>query len=591
MYVDAIKHLSENGNIPKFNRLIAEGVGYAQAKDGILRKVDSILKRELSSSSENPKLPPGLVYEGSRPHTPLEGFISAVSRKPTQRNNNKTIINISRTDEFLASLKFRLPNGEYLHRQMYIPYIRRGGFMYSWGTEYHAAAVIHTQGISTEGKSLFVNFDFTRKVKFMDCKQPVRLRVDGAEEVVSIPGTISMYGAKEGKGSDPGPKPIAYWLFAKYGFKEAIKRYTGINVNIMPAMLAHGIDHDKQVLVTMGDKLFAKDCQFVVVIDKEDLPSYNERRWSKNEHMLFTMLGAFFKAARFYLSKNPNNGKVRGQAIQGKPLFSYVSMDDWAYEVEDLNSPDTWMLVLGRSYIGGQQDDVEIYSRVKSHLTECERYLNRQFRSELYQSDPSIDPNLNTFDFLHYVSQRMLEVEVNKGADAACMYGKRLTIVDYMLLGSRGFNATVSSIRWKIESAYLNNKDKDINVEISSQLNKRLNCGLIRKTENNTTAISTYNAATESLVLAISTSAKDQTETDPKAGKKRSSNLNDRTKHLSISQFECGSGIYSTKAGPFRYSILNPYVLTTPQLVMKRNPELQHIVKPAEEDIKHLGGN
>lgn len=590
MFIDAIKHLSEIGRIPKFNPHIAEGVGYVQAKDGVLRKVDSVLNRELSHSPENPKLPVGFTYVESRILSPLEGYISALLRKPPRKKagSSRNIVNISRTDEFLASLKFQLPDGREVYRQMYIPFIRRGGFMYSWGTEYHCGAVIHTQGISREGKSLFVNFDFTRKVKFMDCKDRVKLRVNGIAEDVTIPGSSSMYGAKEGKGHDPGPKPLPYWLFARYGFKNAIKKYCGVDVEIIPSFFAPNIDTSKKIVITSGDKSKAQHCHYALVVDREVLPSYGKRTWTRDEHVLFTMLASFFKAAHYYISKSPMRCR-RGQQINGRSLFTYVDSENWEYDVENLDSPDSWMIILGRSYIGGLQDDTEVYTRVATHLIECERYLNKQFRSELFQSDPEIDLEMNTFDFLFYVVGKMVDEDSSNVKDISSMYNKRLTIVDYMLLGKFGFNATVSLIRWKIESANMNSTG-DISSEILTQLNRRLGCGLIRKTENNTAAISTYSATTESLVLAVSTSARDQTETDPRGGKKRACNLNDRTKHLSISHFECGSGIYIPKSGPFRYSILNPYVLTTNKLVMVRNPELQALVKPAEEDILQIGG-
>ncbi|EDE1670835.1 hypothetical protein BZX16_24445, partial [Salmonella enterica subsp. enterica serovar Enteritidis] len=62
MFKDAIRKLKEDGKIVPFNRAIAEGVGYTQAKDGIHERVQIILKRELDYHPvDNPRVPEGLA--------------------------------------------------------------------------------------------------------------------------------------------------------------------------------------------------------------------------------------------------------------------------------------------------------------------------------------------------------------------------------------------------------------------------------------------------------------------------------------------------------------------------------------------------
>ncbi|MGK7530389.1 hypothetical protein, partial [Salmonella enterica] len=65
-------------------------------------------------------------------------------------------------------------------------------------------------------------------------------------------------------------------------------------------------------------------------------------------------------------------------------------------------------------------------------------------------NDPSIPDDLDMFDFLWYTTQLMVRTRLTKQDDIPSMYGKRLTVTDYLLLGQRGFTTTISKIRWKL---------------------------------------------------------------------------------------------------------------------------------------------
>jgi len=92
------------------------------------------------------------------------------------------------------------------------------------------------------------------------------------------------------------------------------------------------------------------------------------------------------------------------------------------------------------------------------------------------------------------------------------------------------------------------------------------------------------------MVLAVSTHAIGQTETDSKRGKKgKTVNLNDRTKHASASHLECGNVHFIPKSAPFKSNILNAYMVTSRQLVMMRNPKLKKEIEAAEIDIAQIG--
>ncbi|ANZ49172.1 hypothetical protein PARSHIK_91 [Erwinia phage vB_EamM_Parshik] len=588
MFADAIKELKASGKIVPFNRAVAEGVGYAQAKDGIHERVYGILKRELTYDAEtNPRLPIGLAVQQYRFMSPFEAFIFKVAKADNRQARGRAPVSIARTDQYMIMANIRIPGENRLTaRPMYLPFIRRGGLMYSWGTLYHVAPVIHQPGICREHGGIFINFDFTRKVSLKFCKHSVKILVNGKKEEIFLPGTSNLYVPKTTQGQDSDEKPLLYWLFGKYGFKEAVERYTGARVAIWPSYNLKSIDLDKYVVVQSGEPQLGKNIQYAIVVRREDLPSTEKSRWDQNEHMLLAMCAAFYKAAHFYAGRRTGRSQQRNALA---PLFTSINEFDVDGDIANLNSKDIWKEILGRSIQGTKPSDVDLLRSMNSHFMECERYVNNTFRAELMAVDPDIDPEMDMFDFLYYTTKMMVRTRLTKQDDFSSMYGKRLTVTDYLLLAPKGFTSTISNIRWRL-SQLENRTAESCHETIRDELNKKIVPNLVCRGITSNGGINFFNASTESMVLAVSTHAIGQTETDSKRGKKgKTVNLNDRTKHASASHLECGNVHFIPKSAPFKSNILNAYMVTSRQLVMMRNPKLKKEIEAAEIDIAQIG--
>ena len=590
MFKDAIDLLVSSGDVPKFNKAIAEGVGFTQAKDGIHKRVHSILKRELVHSSDNPKLPEGLEYVGLRHMSPLETYVFSLKDDSNKKSRRRGVA-ISPSDKYMVALEFKVPGvGQSVWRQLFLPFIRRGGFMYSWGTLYHVAPVIHTPGIVREHGGLFINFDFTRKVTLQFCDRTVKILVNGREEQLFIPGSSTLYGGKGQGGAENGPKALPYWIFGKYGFTEGIKRMTGANVFIYPAHRVHELDLTKYVVIQSGERAHSREIQYVLVTDAATMPSSTRGGWTEDEHVLLVMCAAFFRAAHFYAGKRIGR---RGGGRELAPLFTRLELESEAEDLANLDSADAWKEILGRSWLGNKPTDIDVLRSMETHFSECERYLTSQFRGELMITDPEIKPDIDFFEFLFYIVKLMTRTRLTRQRDISSMYGKRLTVTDYLLLGNNGFTATISKLRWRLEGLdkFSNNGERaNLGKVITDQLNRNIIANLVQRSESSNGGISTFNASTESLVLAISTHAISQTETDvKKGGSGKTVNLSDKTKQVSASMAENGNVYYVPKSAPFKYNMLNTYMKTTPTLVMVPNPKLRPIISVIENDLAKIG--
>lgn len=590
MFKDAIRKLKEDGKIVPFNRAIAEGVGYTQAKDGIHERVQIILKRELDYHPvDNPRVPEGLAVLGVRLMSPFETFIYKLSRSESSRmDRRRGVMSIANTDAYMVMSTFRIPgDSRPISRPINLPFIRRGGLMNYYGTTYHVAPVIHQPGICREHGGVFVNFDFKRKASLKFCKQPVRVLVNGKKEELFLPGTKNLFKAKNATHPDTDEKPLMYWLFGRYGFKEAIKRYTGVDVEIYPSFKIPELDLNEKVVISSGESKYNRSIMYAVVVPAEALPNVDKVGWDQNEHLLLAAIAAFFKAAHYYCSKQSiKNGNVTPLP----PLFTAINELAMEDDIVNLNSAPIWREILGRSIVGLKPSDIELAHSMAKHYTECDRYVNSTFRAELKMTDPDIPDDMDMFDFFWYATKLMVRTRLTKQGDIPSMYGKRLTVTDYLLLGDRGFTPTVAAIRFHLGQTENRSPESCANM-IRSALNKEIVTSLVLRNITGNGGVSYFNASTESMVLGVSTHAISQTETESKRNSKggKTVNLNDRTKHASASHLECGNVYYIPKSSPFKWGVLNPYMKTNRQLVMVRNPKLDELIQATEEDIAKIG--
>lgn len=594
MYKDAIDLLKSQGHIPRFNKTVAEGIGYSQAKDGIAKILDRRFHRELTPEEGAAPLPAGFQYKGYRVMDPHEVLQWQLEHNKTSRGRRgrPSGVDVARSDYYMVEFLFQLPpdaNGrvEIFKRPMFVQFIRRGGIFSVRGTDYHTAPVYHTQGICYLDKELFVNFNFTRKVHFSESKKPTPVFVQGIKTNVTIPVSNNLYSAtpKDG-GRKLRPTPLPLWLFAQYGFTEAIKKFTGVPVTLMHHSAAELLDTKHYAIIRSGSDNDRKNINHVVVIPTQHLPSLETGRvWTQEENHLITLCSAFFDAAHFFSTNCKRSGVY---------LLLKHGGEDTEEDIRETNSADMWRVILGKCLLGIEADGFEVVKRTDRHLKEMLRYVCPRFRGELQVKDPDVPDDMDTFGFIDYVIRVTLERRGKRHNDVASLYGKRLTVVDYLLLGKNGFSTALSHLRWRLEalaeSIETGEQQIDVSYAIRKLLNEWIKVGLLQGLESTHGELSTFSCATESMVAGISTHAIDQTET-AKSSSKSKINLDSRKNHVHVSFCEVGSVIYMPKSTPFGYGILSQYLKLNQKYVIVRNKEVAPILDEAQADLDRIGGN
>ncbi|EMW1793807.1 hypothetical protein AAEP15_004697, partial [Salmonella enterica subsp. enterica serovar Chester] len=71
-----------------------------------------------------------------------------------------------------------------------------------------------------------------------------------------------------------------------YGFKEAIKRYTGVDVEIYPSFKIPELDLNEKVVISSGESKYNRSIMYAVVVPAEALPNVDKVGWDQNEHLL-----------------------------------------------------------------------------------------------------------------------------------------------------------------------------------------------------------------------------------------------------------------------------------------------------------------
>lgn len=600
----AIDMLDASGHIKHFTKVVAEGIGFAQMRDGMASTIDRILKRELVASEVNSRLPKGFRYVGYRVWSPLEQsyWQQEKNKKASPRNRGKAKgIDVARSDYYMIELEFELPpgpNGVSVRRKcpLFVPYARRGSIMAVRGTDYHLSNVYHTPGICLMDDGLFVNFNFTRKVSFKDNPKSTEMIVQGRKknkttdhfrtDVYRLPSAVDLYKGNLPQGGRAYKSccPIHTWLFAQYGFTQAVRRYTGVDVAIMTKEQAEKVSTEHYVILRSGNNKLRDLVKFVLVVPREALPFVSDgTSRTVEETDLLSICATFFELSHFFAANNTAN-------VNYLTVSSSLNYEE---DIQELYDPDVWKIILGKAVLGVNGDSAEILKRIRQHLNEITRYMCPRFRGELQSCDESVPDDMDIFDFLFYTSQRLNARRNRKTNDIASLYGKRLTVVDYLLLGKDGFTSSVSHLRWKLESLVKDLSDEeaaklDLTGRITGALNTYMKVGLLQGLESTHGEVSTFNCATESLVLGVSTHAIDQTETS-KRSNRSSVNLDDQKYRVNSSTIECGSIFALTKSSTFGWGIGNQYVKLSSRLETERNPLFIGLLDDTQSDLSKIG--
>lgn len=522
---------------PKMNTSIMQGLACKH-----MANVESYIDTVFRSAARS--FPEGFEY------TPLERCTPDMEYyEVSKARNNKRTFDIAQSDIYLLRYQFKYEGRELPKTHIYLPFVRDAGIMYLNGTMYHITPVLSDKVISPGFDSIFVRL-MRDKIIFRRLYHSVVIN-DVREMNYVIWSQI--HRKTPDKKVDKTTKAetcVAHYLFARFGFTETFKQYTGY----VPIV---GLDE-------ITEDLYPRD-KFVIMQSAQVKPK---------SHM-----GMFYE---------PSEVRVAIAIEHYTPLmkslligFFYI-VDHFPARVQPdhLDNITVWRILLGHVIFSGAYGENKLFTNVNEHFGSLDDYVDTIVIDKLQESGYKIK---NFYDLLALISEQFNDLVLDDSS-ALSMYGKSLEVLYYVL-----YDITASIFRVNFALGKLANEKKvtfdDVKETINNFIKPKAICNLTSG-KIVTEAVS-YSGDHKYFKL---TSKITEQESLPGAMRGRSKRfVLDQGKHLDPSMLEAGSILFLPKSNPTPANKINPYIhLDEATGTVLQNPEFVTLLEELNKLYKGM---
>lgn len=524
MIEDAIDNICNSEFIPKINPFVAEGVAYHQMHNlhlMIHKLASSLLRRE-----NEPRLPEGFDYVSCELVTPEEEYLERGKKKNRQSNRGSSLDGYQYlpTDTYFVRYIFKNGDDE-IKRAIQIPFVRRGGIMRIVGVKYSISAVMKKRGLSTTPKGFFIAFDanpvnFERIGRhFLENGKPKHI-------YIPISNDLHRYNKSGPKGFKP---PLAAWLFAKYGVKEAFRKYLDTEIIIFDS-------NDSKFDERIDTEIYSI-CRAPASVAREEYVS-------------------------FAIAIEKDKLTKEAEVFIGTLIFAGQNHGD-RMTAEFLDSSDLWKMLLGYAAHGAPEfNDQKHIVMIIDHLSSIEQYVDHKFKMDMLAENVVID---DIYDCLFHVISETTKSVGYKRSELSNVWGRYLTCAEYVISGLR---SKMQNAQWDLINAAKDPITQERGLPVSKSfvegiINRAITADVLTHITAGHGEVMPIQCTTDNMLIGITSKCIDESEVKKAKGSgKKTADLNDPTKHLHSSFLEVGSVANLPKSNPYGLSILNSHLLT-----------------------------
>lgn len=518
--------------MPKFNEQLAEGYAVSQLKtneyyiDRVWRQVEMTF-------------PPNLKYLGYRRPTPAEEFriISNISK-------NRRLYDISRSDVYLMQYRFAL-DGEELDDMLYVylPYVSQGGIMTIKNSKYVISPVVADIALSVCSDSVFIMLN---RAKLTFRKTVGYMNVDGYHRSPYL--VYSQIYNTDNKSRKNNITTLPHYLYCKYGL---LKSFSNLGAAVR-----------------------------VVERSKFDANQYPSSDWvycTSAEHTVSSRSSRYRKVTDLGILVPREQYNFRIESMIAS-FFYVVDRFPERITIHDYDHPTIWRVLLGKLIMNGSETEGKIIKHIDSHMESVDGYIDSMGR-EILIADGY--PDIETIYDLMYVLIEELPIKIAQaGENIASLYGKRLVIHRYV---NEDITQGISRIYFDVIKEY-NNKADLTKTDLRRIFKHRLPYTTILSLNSGKAFVKSVSTASDCLTHKVTTITTMQTECGKRASKKGPTFGEAQYADASIA--ELGGITNLPDRDPTGRSSLNLMAMTDSNGTLMANPKHQHILGPAQEDIR-----
>lgn len=540
--------------MPKFNPLIANGLAVEQMKE-VENYIDQIFRCAALG------FPPGLRYEGYVRCTPIEEY-----NEITHKRNNKRLCEIARSDLYLVKYNFSYTqNGktEALYpRYLYLPFVNDAGIITLRGSRFMISPVLADRAISVEMDNIFIPLNCA-KLKFEKVVQHFKIVNAEGQETVDV--VWSPVHNLMGKGRKDGQRPtidaystLAHYLFCYYGIHETFNRFANTQVVIGGEEVNETAYPSSKWIIFSPIQLKPRG-----VRDKFYVSSNIRLAIPRDRYNLLTksLIGGFF----YVVDHFPD-----------RVIPEYIAAP--GSEVGDLEAEKSlWMVLLGHIIFASESSEGELINKIREHLGSLDEYIDEMIQDNLRRDGVVVD---NIYSLFVHIIETLPSRLLSAGDNVASMYGKRLTVIHYVLFD---IIKAIMTVRFKLQSAI---KKKPLTLDdINKIMNRELGRDLITQINRKHGEVTSISSPGDNKIFKITSNVVMQTKSGS-GGRKTKANLSDPSKALHASIAEVGSFSNLPHSDPTGRSRISPYLMLEDDGMIKRNPEFIELLESVQALIQ-----
>ena len=416
---DVLKDMMDDC-VPSFNADVVNGLA---TKSVMMAPeyIDAIIKSSMRSAT------PKLEYHGWRVLTPKEEYDTLFTT-----GNNRITYDIAVSDLYKIELLFSYNGAKLPKRYLYVPFLGDGGMMHIADTLYHVVPVLSDTVVSPNEKEVFIRL---LRDKLIFKRTNRNILKDGqkiAGQVIS--STIyrtSTRGIKDDLGSIV--PPIALYLLAEYGMKDAFKKYAGVE-----PLITYENDlskYTKDYTIYSSTKLkprSLKESNYIghdvkVLVPKDSITPFVE---NMVVGLIYTLDATADKANE--IADVVNSGNVEEEK-------SY------------------WKLLLGRIIFKNNYSADRIYADIADHFVSLRSYIDSLIMTKLAEINIHVN---DFFDLLAVILGKYSEWLLNSKSYNNNIFNRYIDVLYYIMFDIiLGINKTIFELTRKSAKKALNENE------------------------------------------------------------------------------------------------------------------------------------
>lgn len=521
-------------NTPKFNSTIAEGVAVREVP-GSERYVDHLFRCAQES------FPEGMRYEGWRRCTPKAEYMAV-----TKKRNNVQAFELARSDVFMCEYSMSLHGKTLDPVKIFLPFVGDAGEIHIRGSSFFVYPVLADRLISVGTNDLFLPFN---RDKLTFERLSAHFKVDGRTETAYVYWSAIHHGLKkpntDGTATVPTDMktPLFLYLFCKYGVRGTFERICKGGVSIGTVDDFVNVKKGYRVCTSTGYKPaslktnYYRPTDIALLVHESDMTP-----------TVSSLIATFFYVVDYFPDR--------------------VNLD----EMDDVQQ---WKILLGQIVFKNKNNLGKLLESIDTHLNSVEGYMDGMIREQL--ADDNI-PAVDIYELFLYIIQNFSNMIIS--SDIASMYGKRLTVLRYLLFD---ITKEISKLIFKLQSLPPNKiTETDINKILQRWLKPDRILEISGAKHGEVGGVS-YPG--DNMMFKITSNVVLQGDATAGSGNKKSANLADPAKFLHGSIVEAGSLTNQPKSEPTGRTRANPAVRLEPDGTIVPDPARQPIISDLQNKI------